>query len=73
MRILLEVESKKASSLLEVLRSLPFVKTRKLPDVKVTKSSGTSLEKQYVMARKESDDLLKDFNSIDGENWEDQY
>jgi hypothetical protein len=73
MRILLEVESTKALSLLEVLRSLAFVKTRKLPDVKVTKSSGASLEKQYAMVRKESDDLLKDFSSLDGENWEDQY
>jgi hypothetical protein len=73
MRILLEVENQKASSLLEVLKSLPFVKTRTLPDVKTGNSSGISLEKQYKMVREESNEMLKDFNAIDGENWEDQY
>jgi hypothetical protein len=73
MRILLEVENQKASSLLDVLKSLPFVKTRTLPDVKTGNSSGISLEKQYKMVREESNEMLKDFNAIDGENWEDQY
>jgi hypothetical protein len=73
MRILLEVENQKASSLLEVLKSLPFVKTRTLPDVKTGNSPGISLEKQYKMVREESNEMLKDFNAIDGENWEDQY
>jgi len=73
MRILLEVENQKASSLLEVLKSLPFVKTRTLPDVKTGNSSGISLEKQYKMVREESNEMLKDFNAIDDENWEDQY
>lgn len=73
MRILLEVENQKASSLLEVLKSLPFVKTRTLPDIKKGNASGISLEKQYEMVREESNEMLKDFNAIDGENWEDQY
>ncbi len=73
MRILLEVENQKASSLLEVLKSLPFVKTRTLPDVKTGNSSVISLEKQYKMVREESNEMLKDFNAVDGENWEDQY
>jgi hypothetical protein len=73
MRILLEVENQKASSLLEVLKSLPFVKTRTLPDVKTGNPSGISLEKQYKMVREESNEMLKDFNAVDGENWEDQY
>ena len=58
---------------IEVLKSLPFVKTRTLPDVKTGNSSGISLEKQYKMVREESNEMLKDFNAIDGENWEDQY
>ena len=74
MRILLEVENQKASSLLEVLRSLTFVKARTLPE---GKSSGKpltlSLEKQYRMVQKESNEMLKDYKAIDGENWEDQY
>jgi hypothetical protein len=73
MRILLEVENQKASSLLEVLRSLPFVKTKTLPESKAGKSSRISLEKQYRLAKKESNEMLKDFKSVDGENWEDQY
>lgn len=73
MRILLEVENQKASSLLEVLKSLPFVKARTLPEVKAGESSAMSLEKQYRMVRKESNEMLKDYKAIDGENWEDQY
>ena len=73
MRILLEVENQKASSLLEVLRSLPFVKTKTLPESKTGKASRISLEKQYRLVKKESNEMLKDFKSVDGENWEDQY
>jgi hypothetical protein len=73
MRILLEVENQKASSLLEVLKSLPFVKTTTLPDVKTGNSSVISLEKQYKMVHEESNEMQKDFNAVDGENWEDQY
>jgi hypothetical protein len=74
MRILLEVENQKASSLLEVLRSLPFVKARTLPEAKSSgKPLTLSLEKQYRMVQKESNEMLKDYKAIDGENWEDQY